>query len=42
MMNLLNGQERTVVQFAELGEAAGWKLESVKPGGMAAFIYSAA
>ncbi|KZV63584.1 S-adenosyl-L-methionine-dependent methyltransferase [Peniophora sp. CONT] len=40
MMNLFDGQERTVSQFIELGEATGWKLESVKPGMMAALVFS--
>ncbi|KAF9264343.1 S-adenosyl-L-methionine-dependent methyltransferase [Marasmius fiardii PR-910] len=42
MLNLLNGMERTVDDFVELGKASGWKLESVRPGAMAAFIFSAA
>ncbi|KAI0063931.1 S-adenosyl-L-methionine-dependent methyltransferase [Artomyces pyxidatus] len=41
MLNLLNGQERTVSQFAALGEASGWKLEGVKPGALAALVFSA-
>ncbi|KAL0952690.1 hypothetical protein HGRIS_006929 [Hohenbuehelia grisea] len=40
MMTLLGGRERTVEEFDELGHQSGWKLEEVKPGPMAAFIYS--
>ena len=36
---LFNGQERTISQFIELGEATGWKLEKVVPGKMAAFTF---
>ncbi|KAI0059128.1 S-adenosyl-L-methionine-dependent methyltransferase [Artomyces pyxidatus] len=39
-MNLLNGQERSLSQFRALGKAAGWKLESVKPGMLAAFQFA--
>ncbi|KAI0035464.1 S-adenosyl-L-methionine-dependent methyltransferase [Vararia minispora EC-137] len=42
MLNLLNGKERTVGEFIELGKQSGWKLESVKPGMMASIVYSAA
>ncbi|KAI0064197.1 S-adenosyl-L-methionine-dependent methyltransferase [Artomyces pyxidatus] len=41
MLNLLNGQERTASQFAALGEATGWKLEGIKPGPLAALMFSA-
>ena len=29
MMVMLNGQERTLEEFVELGDATGWKLEVV-------------
>ncbi|KAI0057865.1 S-adenosyl-L-methionine-dependent methyltransferase [Artomyces pyxidatus] len=41
MLNLVNGQERTLSQFVELGKATGWKLEGVKPGVLAALEFSA-
>ncbi|KAF9264340.1 S-adenosyl-L-methionine-dependent methyltransferase [Marasmius fiardii PR-910] len=41
MLNLMNGMERTVGDFVELGNASGWKLESVKPGPLATLIFSA-
>ena len=31
MMTALNGQERTVQEFCDLGVATGWKLERVDP-----------
>ena len=40
MMCLLGGQERTVRQCVELGNASGWKLESVKLTLPATFIFS--
>ncbi|KAI0261384.1 S-adenosyl-L-methionine-dependent methyltransferase [Gloeopeniophorella convolvens] len=42
MLTMCNGQERTEAQFRALGAAAGWKLENVKPGPLAAFIFSPA
>ena len=42
MLNLVTGLERTMAQFVALGTASGWKLESVRPGGMAAFVFTAA
>jgi hypothetical protein len=41
MLVLLNGKERTVLEFIELGETTGWKLEDVKPGLMNAMVFSA-
>ncbi|KAI0064216.1 S-adenosyl-L-methionine-dependent methyltransferase [Artomyces pyxidatus] len=41
MLNMLNGQERTVNQFMALGEATGWKLEDVKPGALGVLVFSA-
>ncbi|KDQ29760.1 hypothetical protein PLEOSDRAFT_27563 [Pleurotus ostreatus PC15] len=40
MLFLLDGRERTTGEYAELGRLTGWKLESVKPGPIAAFIFS--
>ena len=40
MMNLFNGKERTVLEFIELGNATGWKLEDVKPGLMNSLVFS--
>ncbi|VDB99932.1 unnamed protein product [Peniophora sp. CBMAI 1063] len=40
MMNLFDGQERTVGQFVELGEATGWKLDKVTPGAMATLVFT--
>jgi hypothetical protein len=40
MLNLFNGKERTVGQFIELGKQSGWKLEHVRPGLMAALVFS--
>ncbi|KAL0952687.1 hypothetical protein HGRIS_006926 [Hohenbuehelia grisea] len=40
MMTLLGGRERTIEEFVELGKESGWKLEEVKPGPLATFIYS--
>ncbi|KAI0063823.1 S-adenosyl-L-methionine-dependent methyltransferase [Artomyces pyxidatus] len=42
MFNLGNGQERTLAQFVQLGEASGWKFEGVRPGLLAALEFSAA
>ena len=42
MLNLLGGQERTLEEFANLGEATGWKLEGVKSGPLVAVMFSAA
>ncbi|KAI0063775.1 S-adenosyl-L-methionine-dependent methyltransferase [Artomyces pyxidatus] len=42
MLTLLNGKERTLSQFAQLGAASGWKFEGVRPGIFAAFEFSAA
>ncbi|KAI0064236.1 S-adenosyl-L-methionine-dependent methyltransferase [Artomyces pyxidatus] len=39
MMSSFTGQERTLSQFSALGDATGWKLESVKPGPLAAMIF---
>ncbi|THU96160.1 S-adenosyl-L-methionine-dependent methyltransferase, partial [Dendrothele bispora CBS 962.96] len=40
-MVALDGKERTRDDFEQLGKETGWKLESVKPGKLAAFIFSA-
>ncbi|KAI0063777.1 S-adenosyl-L-methionine-dependent methyltransferase [Artomyces pyxidatus] len=42
MFNLGNGQERTLTQFVQLGEASGWKFEGVRPGLLAAIEFSVA
>ncbi|KAK7040156.1 hypothetical protein VNI00_009962 [Paramarasmius palmivorus] len=42
MLNLMNGMERTMEGFVDLGKETGWKLESFKPGPLTAFVYSAA
>ncbi|KAI0041965.1 S-adenosyl-L-methionine-dependent methyltransferase [Auriscalpium vulgare] len=42
MLTTLNGLERTFSQFVELGARTGWKFEAVKPGMLAAFVFSAA
>ncbi|KAI0041964.1 S-adenosyl-L-methionine-dependent methyltransferase [Auriscalpium vulgare] len=42
MLTTLNGLERTFSQFVELGARTGWKFEAVKPGILAAFVFSAA
>ncbi|KAF5367926.1 hypothetical protein D9758_004439 [Tetrapyrgos nigripes] len=39
-MLFLAGKERTRDEFEQLGKETGWKLESVRPGKLAAFIYS--
>ncbi|KAJ8508977.1 hypothetical protein ONZ45_g8811 [Pleurotus djamor] len=39
MFTLIGGKERTVDDFEVLGRSAGWVLESVKPGAIAAFIF---
>jgi len=39
MMTFFNAQERTVRQFAALGNASGWRLESVKLTQPAAYIF---
>jgi hypothetical protein len=42
MLNLYNGQERTERDFTALGEATGWKLESVfRKTNFPSFLYSA-
>ncbi|KAG6910302.1 hypothetical protein DXG01_011699 [Tephrocybe rancida] len=40
MLTLFNGKERTEDEFRELGNATGWKLESVKPGPLATMVFS--
>ncbi|KAI0262997.1 S-adenosyl-L-methionine-dependent methyltransferase [Gloeopeniophorella convolvens] len=40
MMAMASGQERTRQQFVDLGLKAGWKLESLKPGPLAAMIFA--
>ncbi|KAI0068103.1 S-adenosyl-L-methionine-dependent methyltransferase [Artomyces pyxidatus] len=42
MLNIINGQERTLNQFVELGAVTGWKLDGVKPGILAALVFSPA
>ncbi|KAF9498874.1 S-adenosyl-L-methionine-dependent methyltransferase [Pleurotus eryngii] len=42
MISLLNGRERTAREYEELGRQTGWKLETVKPGLVPAFIFSKA
>ena len=41
MLNLFNGQERTEADMRALGLATGWKLESVTPGMLATYVFSA-
>ncbi|KXN81029.1 Sterigmatocystin 8-O-methyltransferase [Leucoagaricus sp. SymC.cos] len=41
MMNLLNGQGRSIRQFIELGEATGWKLVSARNEEVSIFTFSA-
>ncbi|KAJ3929904.1 MAG: S-adenosyl-L-methionine-dependent methyltransferase [Lentinula lateritia] len=41
MLTLFNGKERTVTEFINLGNSAGWELENVKPGLMNAMVFSA-
>ncbi len=40
MLAMVDGRERTAGDFEELGRMTGWKLETIKPGAMAAFIFS--
>ncbi|KAF5367982.1 hypothetical protein D9758_004424 [Tetrapyrgos nigripes] len=40
-MAFLAGKERTRDEFEQLGKETGWKLESVRPSKLAAFIFSA-
>ena len=43
MMNLLDAQERTLPEFVELGQAAGWKFEAKKSEqSLGAMVFSAA
>jgi hypothetical protein len=42
MLNLMNGMERTVAGFVDLGKETGWKLESFKPGPLTVFVFSVA
>jgi hypothetical protein len=42
MLLQFDGKERTEADFRKLGEKAGWKLESIKPGRISTFIFSAA
>ncbi|RDB21483.1 4-O-methyltransferase 1 [Hypsizygus marmoreus] len=42
MMNVFNGKERTEKDFKELGNATGWKFESLTPGLLPTFTFSAA
>ncbi|KAL0955316.1 hypothetical protein HGRIS_004201 [Hohenbuehelia grisea] len=42
MMTMLGGRERTIEEFVKLGDATGWKLESVKTGPLARLIYAPA
>ncbi|KAF9465738.1 S-adenosyl-L-methionine-dependent methyltransferase [Collybia nuda] len=42
MLNLLNGQGRSIGQFVELGNATGWKLASAKNDELSIFTFSAA
>jgi hypothetical protein len=39
MMNLFNGQERTLGEFIDLGKKTGWKLEEVKYERLATLIF---
>jgi len=41
MLNIFNGKERTISEFIELGNSAGWKLESAKGGIMSSMVFSA-
>lgn len=40
MLTSYDGKERTEADFINLGLETGWKLESVKPGVLAALVYS--
>jgi len=42
MLSQFCGQERTVDEFRALGDATGWKLESVVPGPLSTLVFSAA
>ncbi|KAL0952702.1 hypothetical protein HGRIS_006938 [Hohenbuehelia grisea] len=39
MMTMQGGRERTIVEFTELGNVCGWKLDSVKPGKLYALVF---
>ena len=39
MLSMAGGKERTLEEFESLGAATGWKLETVKPNTMSAFVY---
>ncbi|KAH8981148.1 S-adenosyl-L-methionine-dependent methyltransferase [Lactarius akahatsu] len=39
MLTVTGGKERTLKEFVSLGAAAGWKLETVKPGMPSAFVF---
>ncbi|KAF8992816.1 S-adenosyl-L-methionine-dependent methyltransferase [Cyathus striatus] len=42
LLALFNGKDRTIREFNFLGEKSGWKLDSVKPGVLGTFSFSAA
>ncbi len=42
MLAQYDGKERTEADFKELGQATGWKLETVKQGTFGTYIFSAA
>ena len=39
MLSMVGGKERTLEEFESLGAASGWKLETVKPGVLTAFVF---
>jgi hypothetical protein len=39
MLTMIGGKERTLEEFVSLGAAAGWKLETVKPSMLSAFVF---
>ncbi|KAF9025659.1 S-adenosyl-L-methionine-dependent methyltransferase [Hymenopellis radicata] len=41
MLAMFNGKERTEADFRALGAETGWKLESVTPGRLATYVFSA-
>ncbi|KAL0574006.1 hypothetical protein V5O48_007950 [Marasmius crinis-equi] len=40
MLTYFNTRDRTIHEFTELGRAAGWKLEEVKPGMLATLVFT--
>ena len=39
MMSMVGGKERTLEEFTALGDTTGWKLETVKPNTLTAFVF---